>query len=149
MDNATAPTPAPAPAARDRALGILATTAVLALLYVGRDVLIPITLAVILSLLVAPLVRLLRRIGLGQTSSVIVAVLVFGVSFGAGATVIGAQLVRMAGSFPQYEHTVRRKLTTLNTLTVGRLSLITGQADRVISQITDKTAAPRTGPAAV
>ena len=137
---------APAPAPADRALGILATAAVLGVLYLGRDVLIPITLAVILSLLIAPVVRALRRIGLGQTFSVIVAVLAFAIACGAGATVIGSQLVRMAGSFPQYEHTVRRKLATLNDLTVGRLSSLTGQADRVINQLTDKRSPSRAAP---
>ena len=43
---------------RDRAGGIIATAAVLALLYLGRDVLVPMTLAMILSLLITPLVRL-------------------------------------------------------------------------------------------
>ena len=48
----------------------------MALLYFGRDVLVPITLAVILSLLIAPLVRVLRRIGFGHILSVLAAVLV-------------------------------------------------------------------------
>ena len=46
------------------------------LLYFARGVLVPITLAIILSLLIAPLVRVLRRLGLGQTLSVLAAVLV-------------------------------------------------------------------------
>ena len=50
---------APIPHIHDRALGIIATAAFLALLYFARDVLVPITLAFILSLLIAPLVRVL------------------------------------------------------------------------------------------
>src|ERR1700751_2037376 len=60
---------------RDRAIGIMAFATVLALLYVGRAVLIPLTIALMLSLLIAPLVRRLRRIGLGQIAAVLVAVL--------------------------------------------------------------------------
>jgi hypothetical protein len=60
---------------RDRATGIVAFTMVLALLHFGRDVLIPFTVALMLSLLIAPLVRALRRTGLGQILSVLVAVL--------------------------------------------------------------------------
>ena len=41
---------------RDRASGIIAFAIVLTLLYLGRDVLIPLTLALMLSLLIAPLV---------------------------------------------------------------------------------------------
>jgi hypothetical protein len=50
--------------------GLVGTATVLALLYFGRDVLIPITLAFILSFLIAPFVRALRHLGLGQTTSV-------------------------------------------------------------------------------
>ena len=42
--------------------GLVNAAVVLGLLYFGREVLVPITLAVILSLLIAPLVRKLRRV---------------------------------------------------------------------------------------
>src|SRR5467141_4066534 len=100
----------PAPPIRDRALGIIATATLLALLYFARDVLVPVTLAVILSLLIAPLVRALRRIGFGHILSVLAAVLVLGFSFAAVAGVIGSQLVHMAQSLPRYERTIQHKL---------------------------------------
>ncbi len=120
-------------ALRDRTLGIIATAALLAMLYFARDVLVPITLAFILSLLIAPLVRRLRRVGLNQTWSVMAAVLLLAVCFGAFATVIGSQLVRMADSLPQYEKTIRYKMETLNSVTVGRLNAFTGQAGRLLT----------------
>jgi predicted PurR-regulated permease PerM len=119
---------------RDRALGIIATATLLALLYFARDVLVPVTLAFILSLLIAPLVRALRRIGLGQTLSVLAAVLMLVLSFGAIAAVIGSQLVHMAGSVPQYERTLEDKLETLNNLTVRRVNTFTAQAGRAINR---------------
>jgi predicted PurR-regulated permease PerM len=119
---------------RDRALGIIATATVLALLYFARDVLVPITLAVILSLLIAPLVRVLRRIGLGQTLSVLAAVLVMALSFAAVAGVIGSQFVHMAASLPRYERTVGHKLRTLNDITVGKVNALTGQAQRLTNR---------------
>jgi predicted PurR-regulated permease PerM len=124
-----------------RAGGILAVAAVLALLYVGRDVLVPITLAVILSLLIAPLVRVFRRLKLGQTLSVLFAVLLLALSFAAVAAVIGVQVVRMAASLPQYEETIQDKLTTLNELTVGRINALAGEAGRIIDPHIDKKAA--------
>jgi predicted PurR-regulated permease PerM len=120
-------------ALRDRTLGIIATAALLAMLYFARDVLVPITLAFILSLLIAPLVRRLRRFGLNQTWAVMAAVLLLAVCFGAFATVIGSQLVRMADSLPQYEKTIRYKMETLNSVTVGRLNAFTGQAGRLLT----------------
>jgi predicted PurR-regulated permease PerM len=125
----SAPDPLPLPN-RERALGIIATATLLALLYFARDVLVPITLAVILSLLIAPLVRVLRGIGFGHIMSVLAAVLVLAFSFAAVAGVIGSQLVHMAQSLPRYERTIQHKLKTLNDVTVGKFNELTGQAGR-------------------
>src|ERR1700688_3551961 len=118
-------------AIRDRALGIIAAATVLALLYFARDVLFPITLAVVLSLLIAPLVRALRRLGLGQTLSVLAAVAVLSFSLAAVAGVIGSHFVHMAASLPRYERTIERKLRTLNAVTVGKFDEFTGALGRL------------------
>src|ERR1700679_2794735 len=105
-------------ASRDRGITIVASATVLALLYFGREVLVPITLALILSLLVAPLIRGLRRIGLGHTPSVLIAVLAL-VMFMVGlTTVIGSQVVHLARSLPQYEATINAKAKTLHSMTI-------------------------------
>ena len=133
----------PPPAARhDFAVNILATGTVLALLYLGRDVLVPVTLAIILSLLIAPLVRRLRHIGLGKTFSVVTAVILLAMSVASVTAFIGSQFVRMAASVPQYETTIRHKLIALNNLTVGRVNALTGQAGRVINEIAAKNINP-------
>jgi predicted PurR-regulated permease PerM len=125
----------------DRAGGIVAAATVLALLYFGRDVLVPITLAVILSLAIAPLVRLLRRLGAGHTTSVLAAVLVVALAVAAVAAVIGMQFAMMTASLPQYELTIRRKLSALDELTVGPLNAMSGLPPQ------DVTAAPTAAPA--
>ena len=117
---------------RDRAGGIIAFGIVLTMLYYGREVLIPLTLALILSLLVAPLVRVLRRLGVGQTLSVFGAVLVLAVSVAAVAVVLGTQVLRMAASLPQYQETIQQKLQNLDELTLGRLNALTSEANRLI-----------------
>jgi predicted PurR-regulated permease PerM len=124
--------PSSLPRLRDRALGIVATGTVLAILYFGREVLVPITLAVILSLLISPLVRVLRRLGLGATSSVLAAVLVLTVLLGSVASVIGVQVAHMVKSLPQYERTIRHKLYKVNELTVDRLAAFTSQTERLL-----------------
>jgi predicted PurR-regulated permease PerM len=135
---------APIPHIHDRALGIIATAAFLALLYFARDVLVPITLAFILSLLIAPLVRVLRRIGLGQTLSVLTAVVVLALSVGAVGAVIGTQLAHMSGSLTKYEHTLERKLETVNSLTVKRMNAFTVQAGKVLNKNTEAAPPPQT-----
>src|SRR5689334_21721443 len=106
--------PSGAGSLRDRAMGIIAFATVLALLYVGRDVLVPFTVALMLGLLIAPLVRRFRHIGLGQTASVLVSVLTLAVVVAAAAGVLGTQILRMAASFPQYEKTIQQKLQNLD-----------------------------------
>jgi predicted PurR-regulated permease PerM len=128
------PDPASAPARYNRAIGILATAAVLALLYFARDVLVPITLAVFLSLLIGPLIHRLRGIGLGRTLSVLVGVLLLTVAFATFAAVIGVQVVRMTASLPQYQETIRHKLETVNQMTVGRVKTLTSEAAHIIDR---------------
>jgi predicted PurR-regulated permease PerM len=117
---------------RDRAMGIIAFAAVLSLLYVGRDVLIPLTVAIMLSLPIAPLVRRLRRIGLGQAPAVLSAVLTLALVVAGAAGVLGTQVLRMASSFPQYERTIQLKLRILDELTVGRFNALTSEASRLV-----------------
>src|SRR5258708_34030212 len=121
MESADPPARDPASPIRDRALGIIATATLLALLYFAPDVLVPVTLAVILSLLIAPLVRALRRLKLGQTLSVLAAVLVLALVFGAIAAVIGSQKGHMAGSLPPHERTLQDQPENLNDVTLRRL----------------------------
>ena len=117
---------------RERAMGIIAFATVLALLYFGRGVLIPFTVALILSLLIAPLVRRLRRIGLGRVPSVLVAVLISAFVVTAAAGVLGSQVLRMAASLPQYERNIQQKLRDLDDMTVGRFNALTSEASRLI-----------------
>lgn len=113
--------------------GRLTTVAlVLALLYVGRAVLIPLALAILLSLMVAPLVRALRRIRIGRTSSVLIAVLVLTLSCMAAAVVLGTQILRIAESLPRYQANVQHKIRIIDEVTVGRLRLLTKEASRLM-----------------
>jgi predicted PurR-regulated permease PerM len=131
MDPLPVDTPAPL-GLRDRCVPLITAGVVLALLYVGRDVLIPLVVAILLSLLVAPLVRVLRRVGIGRASSVLIAVLVATLSCLAVAGVLGTQVLRMAASLPQYQATVQRKIEAINAVTEGRLTLLTSEATHLL-----------------
>src|ERR1700738_727656 len=117
---------------RDRCARFITAGVVLALLYLGRDVLIPLVVAIMLSLLVAPLVRALRRIGLGRTPSVLIAVLALTLSCLGPAVMLGTQVLRIAESIPHYEATIQRKLAAVNAVTEGRLILLTSEANRLL-----------------
>lgn len=132
--------PLPVALARDRGITIIASASVLALLYFGREILVPIILALILSLLVAPLIRMLRRVGLGHTPSVLIAVLALAMFLVGLATVIGSQVVHLARSLPQYEATIHAKAQTLRSMTIGRMELMQGEAGKVMGQFSDRSA---------
>jgi predicted PurR-regulated permease PerM len=117
---------------RDHRSRIMTAGILLALLYLGRSVLIPLALAIMLSLLVAPLARVLRRLRVGRTSSVLVAVVALVVSCMGVATALGTQILRISESLPQYESNVQRKLKTLEEVTIGPLLRLTYETSRLI-----------------
>ena len=117
---------------RDHSSRVMTAGIVLALLYVGRSVLIPLALAIMLSLLVTPVVRALRRLGVGRTSSVLIAVAVLAVSCMGVAAALGTQILRSAENLPQYESNVQRKLKTLEESTIGPLRRLTDETSRLI-----------------
>jgi len=120
--------PAQVPPAETPGLSGLLTLAVgvvvVAGLYLGRSVLIPITLAVILSFVLAPLVNLLRQIHLPRVPSVLLAVvLALGMMLAVG-TLIGTQIADLAAQVPLYASTVEQKIETIQRLTLGRMERV-------------------------
>ena len=124
---------------------IMTTGVVLALLYLGRTVLIPLALAIMLSLLVAPLVRALRRLGVGRTSSVLACVVVLTVSGLGIAVALGTQVLRIGEGLPQYESNIRGKLKTLEEMTVGPLLRLNDETSRLIDVRESAGHAPELG----
>src|SRR5918993_3328162 len=102
---------APAETPTQHGLMTLATGAVvLAALYFGRDVLLPIVIAVLLAFVLAPFVDILRRLRLGRSPSVVIATLIaLGVILSLGA-VIRTQVASLATDLPRYQVTIRDKL---------------------------------------
>src|SRR5450432_715808 len=117
---------------RDHSSRIMTSGIILAVLHLGRSVLIPLALAIMLSLLVAPLVRTLRRLRVGRTSSVLIAVAASTVLSMGVAAALGTQVLRIAESLPQYESNVQRKLKTLEELTIVPLRRLTDETSRLI-----------------
>src|ERR1700761_7857315 len=105
-------------------LTLAVAVVVIAGLYLGRPVLIPIPLAVLLSFLLAPVVNLLRRFHFGRVPSVLVAVvLALGVITAVG-TLIGTQIAELAQQVPQYATTIRTKVDTVQDFAASRMNLV-------------------------
>ena len=116
---------------RDHSSRIMTMGIILGLLYLARSVLIPLALAIMLSLLVAPLIRALRRLRIGKTSSVLVAVAALTVVCVAVTAALGTQILHIAESLPQYESNVQRKLNGLEEATVGPIVRLTNETSRL------------------
>ncbi len=105
---------------------------VVAGLYLGREVLVPITLAVLLSFLLAPLANLLQWARLGRVVSAILAVvLAISVILAVGG-LIGTQVAGLAGDVPRYQDTIQHKIDSLRGMTIGRLQTM---ADTLTAQM--------------
>ena len=114
-------------------------------LYLGREVFVPVALAILLSFALAPSVLLLRRCHLGRVPSVIaVVVIAFGAVSGLGF-LLGSQLAHLAGNLPEYEYNVTEKIhsfrgTAIREGIVGRTSTMLQDLSKEISKPSDETA---------
>ncbi|MBV8362213.1 MAG: AI-2E family transporter [Deltaproteobacteria bacterium] len=137
--SATAPQVAPAEMPPTPGLTIVVAVVVVAALYYGRGVLIPITLAVLLSFVLSPLVELLRRAWLGRILSVVVAVILALAIIFTIVTIIGTQVAQLAKNLPQYQTTIEEKATGLRDSIVKRFSRIISGLDHEITRPTVKS----------
>ncbi|MBD0271570.1 MAG: AI-2E family transporter, partial [Acetobacteraceae bacterium] len=121
-----------------------AAALVVAVLYFAREMLIPIVLAVLLSFVLAPLVRALGRVRVPRVAAVLlVVVLGFGVILGLGA-VMGRQATSLAANLPVYKATVAEKLDGLRGAG-GPLDRLTGVLQELGAAVAPE-AAPTEGP---
>jgi predicted PurR-regulated permease PerM len=101
-------------------VGLVTGVVIVSALYLARDVLIPITLAIFLSFFLTPIVKLLQRARLPKVAAVIVAVVVALAIILLVGAIIGSQLKALIGNLPQYLSTVNLKIEsvhrTLNSL---------------------------------
>ena len=97
---------------------------VVAGLYLGREVLIPITLAVLLSFVLAPIVHVLRRMHLGRAPAVLLTVVLALALILGLAGLIGSQIADLADQIPLYQTTIEQKIDTVRGLSIGRISAV-------------------------
>ena len=78
-------------------------------LYFGRQILVPVALAILLSFVLSPPVRLLQGKYFPRGAAVgVVALLAFAAIFGLG-TILAAQVRELASDLPQYQATLGEK----------------------------------------
>lgn len=108
-------------------LTLTAGVVVVSALYLARDVLIPVTLAGLLSFLLAPLASLLRRLHIPRVPSVLLAVMMALALILSLGVVIEQQIADLAPGLPQYQATIDAKVQTLRRTTLGRVEALMAQ----------------------
>ena len=120
-------------------LGVIVVT----VLYFGRDVLVPIALAILLSFVLSPLVGLLKRWYVPRGIAVaIVALAAFAAIFGLGALMV-SQVNELAGDLPRYQSTLREKIQALRGATAGAGTL--ERASEVLQDLSKEIDKPKSG----
>src|SRR3984885_16000616 len=100
-------------------INLAVATLAIAALYVGREIFVPVALAVLLSFVLAPFATQLQRWKLPKTLSVFVVVFLgFSVIFSMGGLMV-SQASRLAGDLPSYQQTLRDKIESIRGLTGG------------------------------
>jgi predicted PurR-regulated permease PerM len=122
------------PVAGSPLTAVLFAVIFVACLYIGREVLVPIALAVLMSFVLAPLVRLLQACYVPRGLAVVLVVLVaFAAISGLGGLMV-SQVNQLANDLPRYQSTLREKIESLRGAAAG-----TGTLERASAVLQDLT----------
>jgi predicted PurR-regulated permease PerM len=95
-------------------LWLIAALMVLAALHLGRDVFIPMALALLLSVVLIPPARVMQRIGLPRALTVAILLLLSLAAIGATMLLVTSQALSLAADLPSWESNLRAKLRALS-----------------------------------
>ncbi len=103
----------PQPAAPNPTATIAVAAFVIGALYFGREMFIPLALAVLLSFALSPIVVALRRFRVPRAPAVLLVVVLAFTVIATLGTIMGRQLAELAAELPRYEVTLRSKIQGL------------------------------------
>jgi predicted PurR-regulated permease PerM len=127
------------------AIAILAVI-IVTTLYVGREILVPVALAILLSFVLASPVGFLQRMRVPRAIAVVGVVLFAFVIIFALGSLIATQLNRLAGDLPRYQSTIQTKIQSVRGVTGGSSTL--ERAAGMLSDLGKELDKPKNGSAA-
>jgi hypothetical protein len=114
-----------------RSITVMAVLGVIAALYFAKAVFVPLALAILLTFLLAPAVRLLRSWGLPKPPAVVLVVtFAFAVILGLGA-LVGQQVTKLAQNLPIYQYNIEEKIRSARGFAGG------GMLERISNFLAD------------
>jgi predicted PurR-regulated permease PerM len=111
------------------AVGAIAV--VVAALYLAKGVLVPLTLAVLLSFLLSPVCDWLERRGLGRIPAVLATAILGSAVLGFAAWMAVIQMTALAPKMPEYQENLQARLHAANDYLIAALSKMTRTADEI------------------
>jgi predicted PurR-regulated permease PerM len=118
---------------------------IVAALYLGREIFVPVALAILLSFVLASPVELLQRCRVPKAIAVVGVVLfAFAIIFALGS-LMAAQLARLAGDLPQYQTTIQNKIQSVRGITGGSSTL--ERAEGMLQDLSKELNKPKNGSA--
>jgi predicted PurR-regulated permease PerM len=111
--------------------GLATGVVVVSALYLAREVLIPIALAIFLTFFLAPIVKLLQRARFPRVAAVAVAVVLALAVISLVGVIIGAQLKSLVADAPQYQSTANDKFESIHRAVDGLVKQATARLGAV------------------
>jgi predicted PurR-regulated permease PerM len=134
-------TPLTLPAALSGIWGLLLLASIVAALYFGRTVLVPIALATLITFLLSRLVTLLER-WIGRVAAVLVTVIAMFAIFAGASWVIGRQVIDLAEKLPDYQANIVQKIRSLKFPATGPLARFSSSVDALQNELAAPSPAP-------
>ena len=97
-----------------RLLGVVVAVAIVGTLYFARVVLIPFTLAVLITFVLTPVAKLLERMHFGRLVSTLIVVVLSFIAVGAVGWTVTQQFSQVMNQLPDYRSNIRQKIETLH-----------------------------------
>ncbi|MEP9352099.1 AI-2E family transporter [Xanthobacter sp. KR7-65] len=117
---------------RDQFLTFFAAIAIVTVLYVGREVFVPIAVAILLSFVLAPVILVLRRIRVPRTPAVVAVVIITFVGLLALGGVLALQVTDLVSELPKYRLNLTEKIRSIKEATGG-----SGTFERTMDMLQD------------
>ena len=121
--------------------GLLLLAFVVAALYFGRSVLVPIALAILITFLLSRLVTRLER-WIGRIAAVLVTVIAMFTLFAATSWVIGRQVIDLADKLPNYQANIATKIRSLRLPAAGPLARFSSSVHALQNELVAPSPAP-------
>jgi len=109
-------------------------------LYVGRGVLIPIAVALLLTFILSPAVTALQRCGARRTPAVLITVVLAGVVLGGAVYLVGSQMVQLVAELPTYQENIAKRIAEVRQQGSGTLLR---NVQRFVHEITSAASGPQ------